>query len=216
MRVIIIGASGATGKELLDQLLSNERITEVSAWGTKKLPVTHSKLKSEVVNFEKLEEYATNINADIAFSCIGTTLKKAGTKKAQWKIDYEYQLKFATICAQSKVSKFVLISSLGAHPNSRIFYSKMKGQLDEAVKKLHFETLLIFRPSSLIRPGTDRAGEKVSLAILKFINKIGLLKYYQPIETKVLASKMLLAACESKQGIFIYEGSGIFTLEKNE
>lgn len=147
MKAVIIGASGATGKEVLKQLLSNDLYTEVISLVRRKSAVEHSKLNEIIVDFDSLESYTNIINGDVAFSCLGTTIKEAGSKAAQWKIDFDYQLAFAQKAKENEVKTFVLISSIGAHVKSKFFYTQMKGKLDKEVLNLNFEKNYYFTTS---------------------------------------------------------------------
>ncbi|HRP90006.1 MAG TPA: NAD(P)H-binding protein [Edaphocola sp.] len=209
MKVILIGATGATGKALVKHLIEDVAISEIMIFGRKSFVPAHPKIANVLIDFDEMEDYAGQIHADLAFSCLGTTLKAAGSKEAQWKIDYDYQLNFAKICKQKGVHTFILVSALGANAQSKIFYSRMKGALDEAVKHLGFKKTIIFKPSALIRPGSDRKGEGISIKILNVLNAVGLFKFYRPIATETLARQMLKAAKDKTLGYFEFSGSNI-------
>lgn len=160
MKALIIGATGATGKELTKQLLDNPAFLEVVIFVRKSPNMSHPKLKVEIIDFDKLESYQDKITGDVLFSCLGTTLKQAGSKDAQYLIDYTYQYNFANIAKQNGIQHYVLISADMANANAKTFYSKIKGKLDNAVMALNFEKFTIFRPPLLIRENSDRFGEK--------------------------------------------------------
>ena len=102
------------------------------------------------------------------FSCLGTTLKDAGSKDKQFLVDYTYQYEFAKVASENDVSIYSLVSSTGANENSLFFYPKIKGKLEEAVKKLPFNTIHIFQPPTLIRQKElIRIGEKIGIKIFK-------------------------------------------------
>lgn len=209
MKVVIIGATGATGKELLKLLLNDKCITEVVALIRNPTTINHQKLKSIVVNFDHLEEWKYLIQADVAISCLGTTLKIAGSKKEQYKVDYTYQYHFAQIAKENRIPTFVLISSTSASKNSFFFYSKMKGELDEAILKMNFNNTIIFKPGPLIRPNSDRNGEKLGVKLLRFLNTIGIAKNLTPIEVENLAKIMLNNIKNIKSGPYILESKDI-------
>ncbi len=127
MKAIIIGATGATGKALLQLLLHDASITEVVALVRKPLPLQHVKLQAHVISFSQPQQWAELVTGHMAFSCLGTTLKAAGSKEAQYKVDYEYQLAFAQAASQNGVPRFILISAGMANPKSLVFYSRMNG-----------------------------------------------------------------------------------------
>ena len=212
MKALIIGATGATGKDLLSQLLADDTYAEVHCFVRKPLALTHPKLHAHVVDFETPEAWADLLHGDVAFSCLGTTLAVAGSKDAQWRVDYDYQYAFAEHCKNNGVSTFVLVSAAGAKAPSKLFYNRMKGALEEAVKKLNFPRLLIFQPSILIRSNSDRSGENFTVKAFKFLNKLGILKRYRPMPTEVLAEKMLSAVYNSPKGTFTFALNKIFSL----
>ena len=212
MKALIIGATGATGKDLLLQLLADDTYTEVHCFVRKPMSISHPKLHAHVVNFDTPEVWADLVRGDVAFSCLGTTLAVAGTKEAQWRVDYDYQYAFAQQCKANGVPTFVLVSAAGAIAQSKLFYNRMKGQLEDAVKALDFPRLLIFQPSILIRPNSDRGAENFTVKAIHFLNKIGLFKRYRPMPTEVLAEKMLSAVYNSPKGTFTFTLDKIFEL----
>lgn len=191
MKALVIGATGATGKDLVNQLLQDKDFEEVTIFVRKPVDIQNEKLKVHVVNFENPEEWKSKVKGDVAFSCLGTTLKAAGSKEAQRKVDFDYQYEFAKAAKENNVDDYILVSAYGASPKSKIFYSKMKGELEEAVKKLHFEKITIFKPGMLERKDSDRTGEVLGSRIIKFANKLGLLESQKPLPTDVLAKAMI-------------------------
>lgn len=191
MKALVIGATGATGKDLVKQLLNDKEFEEVDIFVRKPVDIQDDKLKVHIVNFEKPEEWKDMVKGDVAFSCLGTTLKAAGGKEAQRKVDYDYQYEFAKAAKENDVEDYILVSAYGANPTSKIFYSKMKGELEEAVKKLHFTKITIFKPGMLERKDTERTGEVLGSRIIKFANKLGLLESQKPLPTDVLAKAMI-------------------------
>lgn len=212
MKALIIGATGATGKDLLAKLLEDEAFSEIHSFVRKPMSISHPKLHAHVVNFDTPEAWADLLHGDAAFSCLGTTLAVAGSKEAQWRVDYDYQYAFAEHCKNNGVPTFVLVSAAGAKAQSKLFYNRMKGALEEAVKKLNFPRLLIFQPSILIRSNSDRSGENFTVKAFRFLNKLGILKRYRPMPTKILAEKMLSAVYNSPKGTFTFALNKIFSL----
>ena len=212
MKALIIGATGATGKDLLLQLLADDTYTEVHCFVRKPMSISHPKLHAHVVNFDTPEVWADLLHGDVAFSCLGTTLAVAGSKEAQWRVDYDYQYAFAQQCKANGVPTFVLVSAAGAIAQSKLFYNRMKGQLEDAVKALDFPRLLIFQPSILVRSNSDRGGENFTVKVINFLNKLGLFKRYRPMPTEILAEKMLSAVYNSPKGTFTFTLDKIFDL----
>ena len=212
MKALIIGATGATGKDLVTQLLADDTYSEVHCFVRKPLALSHPKLHTHVVNFDTPEVWADLLQGDVAFSCLGTTLAVAGSKEAQWRVDYDYQYHFAQQCKANGVPTFVLVSAAGAKAQSKLFYNRMKGQLEDAIKALGFPSLLIFQPSILVRSNSDREGENFTVKVINFLNKLGLFKRYRPMPTEILAEKMLSAVYNSPKGTFTFTLDKIFDL----
>lgn len=209
MKASIIGATGATGSELVTLLLEDQTYMEVTVFVRRKLDFNHEKLKVHIIDFDETEQWKLLVKGDVLFSCLGTTLKAAGSKKAQWKIDYDYQYQFAKAASENNVPNYVLISSSNADADSFFFYSKMKGKLEEVVKDLSFSKTIIFKPTLLIRESTERKMEIIGAKILIFFNKLGLFKSQKPIATKTLAKAMINAVKNLDKGSHIIEDQNI-------
>jgi uncharacterized protein YbjT (DUF2867 family) len=199
--VLVIGATGATGRELVNKLLLDDDFSQVTIFVRTAPTINHKKLKIHEIDFQDLEKYKDLIKGDILFSALGTTKKDAGGKDEQYEIDYTYQYEFAKIAAENEVAIYSLVSSVGANAKSSFFYPKIKGALEEAVKKLDFQKIDIFQPPMLIRqPELMRDGEKSGIKILNKLNKIGILKSQKPLAVEALAEKMLkMAKTPSKE-----------------
>lgn len=210
MKALVIGATGATGKDLVNQLLNDQDFEEVNVFVRKPIDIQNNKLKVHLVNFEKPEEWKNLVKGDVAFSCLGTTLKAAGSKEAQRKVDYDYQYEFAQAAKENNVEDYILVSAYGANPNSKIFYSKMKGELEEAVKQLHFNKITIFKPGMLERKDSDRTGEVLGSRIIKFANKLGLLESQKPLPTNILAKAMIKSSKIKSNGYSSIKLGNIF------
>ncbi|MDA9808771.1 NAD(P)H-binding protein [Flavobacteriales bacterium] len=192
---LIIGATGATGRELVKRLLKDDNYNQVTIFVRTTPNISHKKLKIHVINFKELQKNKELIKGDILFSTLGTTKKDAGGRDQQYEIDYAYQYEFAKIASENGVGKLSLVSSVGANSASLFFYPKIKGALEEAVKKLNFKKIDIFQPPMLIRqPDLMRAGEKSGIKVLNKLNKIGILKSQKPLAVEILADKMLKMA----------------------
>ncbi len=205
MIALLIGATGATGSDLLQLLLGDSKVERVAIFVRRDPQITHPKLEVHLIDFDKKEQWRHLVKGDILFSCLGTTLKDAGSKEAQWKVDHDYQYRFAEAARENGVGTLLLVSSMNASLKSPFFYARMKGELEEAVRKLGFPRLMIFRPPSLIRKGSDRAMERVGVKLIGFLNRLGLLKSMRPIPTEQLAQAMLYAAKSFRRGEHILE-----------
>lgn len=216
MKALVIGATGATGKDLVSQLLTDKGYDEVNVFVRRPLAVENSKLKTHIVNFDKPEEWKDLVKGDVAFSCLGTTLKAAGSKESQRKVDYDYQYNFAKAAKENEVEDYILVSSYGANPKSKIFYSRMKGELEQSIKDLHFNKLTIFQPGMLERKDSERTGEVLGGKIIKFANKFGVLTQQKPLPTEVLAKAMINSSKIKSYGYSKIKLGSIFSFaEKN-
>ena len=212
MRALIIGATGATGKDLVNTLLRDPDYTGVLVFVRRSTGIHHPKLTEVLTDFNKMESIQEHIKGDVWFSCLGTTLKTAGSKEKQWHIDYEIPHEFARIARRNGVAQMVLLSSYGATPKSKVFYSKMKGELEEKMKGLGFEKLIIFKPGLLLRKDTDRLGEKISASVISFLNRLGIVRKFRPMPTEILAEKLAKVPKVCANGVHVMELDRIFEI----
>lgn len=209
MKALVIGATGATGKDLVSLLLKDESFESVDVFVRRGVEQVSPKLNVHVIDFDRMDDWKHLLSGDVLFSCLGTTIKAAGSQDDQWKVDYTYQLEAARAARRNGVTKYVLVSAIGANPKSKVFYTKMKGCLDEEVRKLGFPSCFILRPPSLVRKGTDRFGERASVAILKGLNRIGLMHSLRPMDTEELAAAMIGLAKSGGEGTHIIQSQDI-------
>ncbi|MDJ1502705.1 NAD(P)H-binding protein [Xanthocytophaga agilis] len=210
MKALIIGATGATGKDLVNVLLQDPVYTEVIVFVRRPIGMTNPKLSEILTDFDKLEEVAGSIQGDVWFSCLGTTLKDAGSKEKQWHIDYTVPATFAELAKKNGIPKAVLLSAYGASPSSSVFYSKMKGELEEKIASLAFDQYIIFKPGMLLRKNTDRPSERITANVLRFMNKLGIIRKFRPLSTSILAEKLAKAPKVLPSGKHIIELDKIF------
>ncbi|MEY3738790.1 MAG: hypothetical protein RL544_1568, partial [Bacteroidota bacterium] len=133
LTALVFGATGATGSELVAQLIEDNHFSSVVVFSRRSLSITHPKLTCHIVDFDNPQLWAHLVQGDVLFSTLATTLKQAGSQKEQYKIDYTYQYQTAETAANNGVGAYVLVSAMGANANSRFFYPRIKGQLDKAV-----------------------------------------------------------------------------------
>ncbi|WP_299986444.1 NAD(P)H-binding protein [uncultured Pontibacter sp.] len=214
---LVIGATGLVGKQLVQQLLADERFNNVIVFGRRSLGIANNKLQEHLIDFDKPEEWQQLVKGDVFFSTLGTTLKQAGGQNEQYKVDYHYQYKFAEAAAQNGVLAYVLVSSSGADPGSLIFYSRMKGALEEAVKKLDFKSINIIQPGLLHGDRQEsRTGEEIGYKVMHFLDKLGIAGKYKPYEDRVVAQAMVNAGIAAQPGVYTYTLGEVFKLAERE
>ncbi len=209
---LILGATGLVGEECLRLLLLNPNYSNVKALVRRPLSIHHHKLQVIVTDFDKLHDTSQEINADDVFCCIGTTIGKAGSQAAFRKVDFDIPLQTATVALLNGAQQFILCSSMGADASSSIFYSRVKGELENEISKLGYKSVIIFRPSILLG---DRKEQRIGEAIGRFVAEkfsflfAGPLKKYAGTPIQVLAKKMVDSASEGNKGIRIFENEEI-------
>ena len=206
---VIIGATGAVGKEIVNEILSSEYYNRVYILGRSsisKLP-DDSRLEKIIIDFDNID-FDMDIleNADV-FASLGTTIKIAGSKENQRKIDVDYTVNFAKLC-EGKVRSFNVVSALGANSKSKNFYNSLKGELENKLKEMNLGTLRIFQPSLLISKREDkRFLEEIFIKIapiFQFVLK-GKTKKYSPIKASLLGKVIVRFATENKgKGTYTY------------
>lgn len=206
---VIIGATGAVGKEILKEILGSEYYERIYVLGRNSITSLpdEERLTKIIIDFENIN-FDTSIleNADI-FASLGTTLKIAGSKENHRKIDLDYTVNFAKLC-EGKVRSFNVVSGMGANSKSKSFYALLKGELEDKLKEMNIGVLRIFRPSLLISKREDkRILEELFIKIsplFKILLK-GRTKKYRPIEVSLLGKEIVRFACENKsEGTYTY------------
>lgn len=217
-KAMVAGATGLIGKNLLVELIQSGEYNEVLVITRRELDFEETVVKQLVLDFDELEKHAELfIGTDDVFVCLGTTMKKAKSKKQFMKVDYTYPLKLAKLAKEANVKQFLIITSIGADRESMFFYSKVKGKLEEALVTLKLRSLHIFRPSLLVGNREEfRFGEKVAEVITKPLSFLlaGPLEKYKPVKSEYLAKAMCAVAQEESSGVHIYESDQIRILGK--
>lgn len=149
MKAIILGSTGLVGRHITEALLAKSEITEILVLTRRPYPVSHPKIISQIVDFERSHEWLKEVKGDVLFSALGTTIRDAGSKRGQYKVDHDYQYDVARAAAENGVKTYVLISSVNADSRSPFFYLRMKGELEEHISKLPYTSINILRPGPL-------------------------------------------------------------------
>lgn len=215
---LVAGAGGLTGSHLLQLLLQHPNYSQVTILVRHLLPVKHPKLLQITVNFDQLEQYAPQLAANHVFCCLGTTIKKAGSQDNFKKVDYHYIVNLAQLTAAAGAQQFLLVSSMGANPASSLFYSRVKGQTEQAIMQQPFSAIHIFRPSLLLGNRQEyRFGEQLAVTAFKALGFLmaGSLAKYRGIEAHDVAKAMLATALTSQTGTHIYLSDQIQQIANN-
>lgn len=211
---IVLGATGLIGKHLTEKLLSDEDYSKVKTFTRRRIEIDHPKLEQHIVNFDRIDEWKNNIRGEVLFSAMGTTIKKADGRAAQYKIDYTYQYEFAEAAAENGVGKYCLVSSAGANPRSKNFYLRIKGELENKISELAFGNISIFRPSLLLgKRDEKRFAEELGAMFLEPVTRfIPLLRKYRPVKAETVAKYMIdIASREYNTKVIIYSSAQIQT-----
>ena len=197
MKVMLLGATGLTGREVLRGLLDAPEINKVVAPVRSPLPVKHPKLLAPVVDFEHLSRQPQLFQVDTVICCLGTTISKAGSREAFRRVDHDYPLQAARLARSAGARLFLLMSAMGAAPASPVFYSRVKGELEEALKALQFDGLFIFQPGLLLGQREERRpAEALAGRLMPLLNwaLAGRLRRYRGIEAATVARAMVRQA----------------------
>lgn len=216
-KALVIGATGLVGGQLVQLLLNDDRFSEVVVFVRRRTGIQNTKLIEHIIDFSKPDVWQHLVKGDVLFSALGTTLKKAGSQQAQYTIDFTYQYQFAKAAAENGVPLYVLISSAGANAASSIFYSRMKGELEAAVKTLPFPFIHIIQPGLLTGHRTEfRLGEKLAAPVMSLIQYIPGLKKYRPIQGRTVAQAMINASFDREQKLKVHTLEGVFQLSEKK
>jgi uncharacterized protein YbjT (DUF2867 family) len=214
--VLIVGATGATGKLVLEKVLSAKEFDKVYTIARREIGLKHSKLSSFIIDFEKIDEFnfPEGTIIDQLYFCYGTTLKKAGGKNAFKKIEGDFSQKILNLARRVQVRRVLLVSSIGANANSSFLYTKIKGQIEKYAVDLEFPEIVIFRPSLLLTKREElRIGELIGQKVMKPFTNLFQSTFppYAPVSTDKLSDQMIYWG---KQGqlekpVMIIENSSI-------
>lgn len=211
-KAVVVGASGLIGKELVQLLLSESVYTVVTLIVRRPTGITHPKLHEKVIDFDRLEQTDVNLTGADVFCTLGTTIKKAGTQEAFRQVDYVYPLVLGRMAKAQGAKQFLIVTSMGANSLSRTFYTRVKGEIEEALRGLSLPALHIFRPSLLLGNREEyRMGERIMSSVSGMLSFLftGPLKKYSPIKARSVAKAMLHMAQGDLSGVHVYESTQI-------
>ena len=199
MKALVLGSTGLVGSELLNLLINDKRFNEIHLLNRRKCDVHNVKIQEHIVDFESIDKFDLP-NIDVLFIAFGTTIKAAGSKENQWKIDVDIPTKVMELAKSKGIENCVLISSMGVSKKSMFFYSRMKAQLDENAMNCGFDKLVIIKPSVLDgNRKEERFGEKFSIQLGNLLGKTGLINAYRPVKASNVAATMIQGIIDSNE-----------------
>jgi len=207
LSVLLVGATGLVGRECLRLLLADNAFGHINVVTRRALSpdVRSPKLETHVVDFDHLNEYDALFKVDAILCTLGTTIRQAGSRTRFRTVDYEYPLTFAKLGRRHGCNHFLVVSALGANPRSRVFYNRVKGELEDALRALNYPRLTIVRPSLLLGPRAElRLGEEVAKRVTRWLGPL-VPRAFKPVEARSVAAAMLRATREQGSGVRVVE-----------
>lgn len=213
---IVVGATGLTGTSLVEQLCENDEYVSVTVIARRAPAYTHPKLEVKIRNFDTLEEKDIEFAHEL-YCCLGTTIKKAGSREEFEKVDFEYPLTIASLAKKRGILHMLVITAMGANESSPFYYNRVKGKLEHDLMELGLQRLSIIRPSLLVGEREEfRLGEKAGEKVLKLVKPllVGPLKRSRAIEASQVAKAMIVIALNgNKQPVTIYQSQELAKLD---
>ena len=200
---LLLGATGLVGSHCLDLLLASDAYAAVRVITRSPLDRKHRRLEEVRLDLEEMDRHPELFGVDDVFCCLGTTMARAGSEAAFRRVDHDYPLQAAELATARGADQFLLVSAVGADPQSRIFYNRVKGQVEGAVKRLPFRAVWLLRPSLLLGERPElRVGEKVAAAVAVPLAPllVGRLRRYRPVAGRDVASAMVRLALDGGTG----------------
>ena len=214
-KAIVAGATGLTGGHLLSLLLEDKRYSHVTALVRHQNLHAHHKLTELLMDYDEMPKLP---HVDDAYCCLGTTIKKAGSEAAFRKVDFDYVVAFARAAKLAGAQRFMVISALGASSKSAIFYSRVKGEMEHALREIGFEAVHIFQPSLILGERKEaRAAERISIAAFNMFGwlMVGALQKYKAIESATIAKAMIHSAFSTAHSVRTHPSDKIEAMAKH-
>ncbi len=195
-KAIILGATGLTGSHLLELLLNDPDYDVVKVFTRNKLTTFHPKIEEHIIDLLKLSDHADKFTADVVFCCIGTTKAKTPNKELYRAIDYGIPVEAAKLCKQNSINSFIVISAIGANPQSKVFYNRLKGEMERDVLAQQIDHTHLLQPSLIVGNRDEkRVGEDLSKHIMKIVGFL-IPPRYKMIEGETIARAMAQLASQ--------------------
>lgn len=205
---LVAGATGLIGSHVLALLLADDVWTRVVTVGRRISSQKHQKLEQRVLDLGALETASELPHVDDVFCCLGTTIKQAGSQPAFRLVDHDFVVGLARAGLRAGATQFLVVSAIGADPESRVFYSRVKGETEAAIRKLPYQAIQIFRPSLLLGERPEfRLGERIATLGAPVMPALlfGRLRRYRPIQAATVARAMVTIAHEAPRGPNVFE-----------
>ncbi|NPU82927.1 MAG: oxidoreductase [Syntrophaceae bacterium] len=215
--VLLLGATGLVGGECLKLLASTDDYRRIVVPVRSPLPEVFrdSRVEVHVIDFERIDAFKSLFAADHMISCLGTTIGKAGSQELFRRVDFTYAFETAGRAAENGASHLLLVTALGAEASSRVFYNRVKGELEQAVRGLPFRSVSIFRPSLILGDRQEsRMGESAG-KVLSALFGFAIPERYKPVQAGDIARAILAVARESHPGIRVFESDAIRRIARN-
>ncbi len=212
---LLAGASGLVGGYVLDALLDAPDFGRVYAITRRPLGREHSRLANRIVQFDRLEAQLKGQISDVAFCCLGTTMHQAGSEQAFRQVDFDYVLAFARAARVAQAQRFVVVSSAGANAQSKHFYLRVKGEMEQALEALEFPALDILQPGPILGFRHEFRLRELALTLLMpLLNPLltGSREPYRGISARTVAAAAVGAARSGRRGVYRYTYSALRAL----
>lgn len=209
---LLAGATGLVGSHVLQELLADDTWSRVVTVGRRPSSLRHNRLEQRVLDLSAIEAHGNLPHADDVFCCLGTTIKQAGSRGAFRRVDHDFVLGLARVGLRIGATQFLLISAIGADPESRVFYSRVKGEAEAAVRALPYRAVQIFRPGLLLGKRSEfRLGERIAMLAVPLLHPflVGGLRRYHSINASDVARAMVRIAREAPRGPNVWEYDGM-------
>ena len=216
-RVIIAGATGLVGSKLTSMMAGSPAVNEVKVLTRRSTDFKGPTINEIQVDFDNLGSAANSFAADVAYCCLGTTMKKAGSRDAFFRVDHDYVVDFAQHVFEAGVKRFYVITAMGADEKSTFYYNRVKGQTEEDLRQIGFPELHILRPSLLLGDRKEsRPGESFGQFMMTTFSFLlaGPLRKYRPVRDVTVARAMMYLSDRPANGIFVHDSEEIQKLGK--
>lgn len=221
MDVWVAGATGLVGSALVEQLLAERAVRRVTTLVRRPSDRGDPRLRERLVEFERLEAELAGQSATHVFCCLGTTIAKAGSASAFRRVDHDYALALGRAAKAAGARQFLLVTAMGANPSSRVFYNRVKGEVELDVSALGLPRVEVFRPSLLLGERAEhRPGERLAIALGAPLRKLllGPLRKYRPVDAADVARAMIRVAlgaeADAAARLRVYESDEIAAIAR--